>query len=461
MSAVFRGHEICAATGAEGRIEWSEMIFGPVVTDSRAVELGCLFVALIGENFDGHRFLSDAVEKGAAGVVVSDLDKANSLKVPVFKVDNTLTAYQGIARHHRNKFNYPVIAITGSNGKTSTKDMIATVLGKQFRVLKTEANYNNEIGLPKTLLGMEPSHEVTVVEMGMRGLHEISMLASIARPTIGVVTNVGETHIERLGSIANIAAAKGELIEALPEYGVAILNGDDSHVKNMAEITKAQVKTFGIEPHNDVRAMRIQTTADSTLFDCCFDQGEFEVVLPVPGLHNVYNALSAITVALEMGVLPQTIVEGLRQFLPGKMRLNIRQIGPYKIVDDTYNASPLSMAAAIDVLQTFSGHRKVAVIGDMLELGASGEEAHCKVGSHLARIGTELLVALGPLSRYAADAAALEGVAQVFSCDTHAAAGSKLFENIRPGDVVLFKGSRGMRMEEVLRIFEISAGGRS
>ena len=453
MTIYFTPAEVLAATKGKCLAPGTVAKFAGVATDTRSLAAGSLFVALSGERFDGHDFIEAAVRQGAAGIVASREPAGVPPAVAVFRVSDTRQAYQDLARFHRCRFQMPVIAVTGSNGKTSTKDMIAAVLSTQRNILKTEANFNNEIGLSQTLLKIGPEHEAVVVEMGMRGLGEIAGLAATARPTVGVVTNVGETHLERLGSVENIAAAKAELVQALPMEGIAILNGDDVHVLAMRQKTNARVMTYGTGPDLDVQAINLQYSAQGVIFDCRTKQATVAISLPVPGIHNVYNALAAITVALELGVGLEAAARGLATFEPGKMRLNIRKYGDITVIDDTYNASPLSMAAAIDVLATVAKGRKLAAIGDMLELGAAAPAAHEKVGRQLAAAGVEAVLALGEMARVAAEAARDHGVAMVVACPDHPTAIQLLRKTLLPGDTLLLKGSRGMTMEKLLDAF--------
>ena len=331
--------------------------------------------------------------------------------------------------------------------------MIAAVLSTSLNVLKTEANFNNEIGLSQTLLRLDASHQAVVVEMGMRGRGEIAELASIALPTVGVVTNVGETHLERLGTVANIAAAKAELIEALPLTGIAVLNADDELVMAMRAKTAARVITYAVRNSAEVTATDIAQTAQQVSFQCTADGGSFSVNVPLPGLHTVYNALAAIAVGRLLGLTEDKIAAGLAGYQPGKMRLNIRQYEQVTVIDDTYNASPLSMAAAIDVLAGIAKGRKIAAIGDMLELGTVAAVAHEKVGGHLATAGAASVITVGEMASHAAAAAMQNGVAMVVACQDHGQAVSELKKLLQPGDTLLIKGSRGMQMEKLLAVF--------
>lgn len=453
MTARFSLEEVLEATQGQCVQMGTVIHFQGISTDTRAIVQGSLFIALSGERFDGHDFIVQAIENGASGIIVGREVELPEHQTTLIRVENPRQALQDLARFHRCRFQVPLIAVTGSNGKTSTKDMIAAILSTQLRILRTEANYNNEIGLSQTLLRMNSTHEAVVVEMGMRGTGEIAELAAIARPTIGVVTNVGETHLERLGSIENIAAAKAELIEALSDTGVAVLNADDERVYAMGATTFARCVSFGRQTGADVQAKNITQDLLGVTFDCVDGKESFSIFVPVPGMHTVYNALAAITVGRLLGLGVKEIAAGLAHYQPGKMRLNICQYGNITVIDDTYNASPLSMAAAIDVLAELAEGRKVAAIGDMLELGPAARAAHEQVGKHLAAIGAEVVITVGEMAGFAAEAARHQGVSVVISCQDHEQAIDELKKFLLPGDMVLLKGSRGMQMEKLLVVF--------
>lgn len=433
--------------------------------DSRSVVPGDLFVAIRGERVDGHDFVPAAVREGAAGVLVSRVDPAWRLppQVAVILVDDPVKALGRLARYHRRRVPVRMTAITGSVGKTTTKDLTAAVLSQRFRLLKSEGNMNTEVGLPLTLLRLTGDTEAAVVEMGMRGLGQIQYLASLAEPQVGVITNIGRTHLELLGSEENIALAKSELVEALPLDGVAILNDDDRWTPVVAARTRARVARYGWEraaqpdfppPGGlpDVYAAGVQSLgARGTSFRLLTPQGWAEVVLPLPGLHNVANALAAAAVGVAWGLNPREIAAGLGEARISDKRMSVFQAGPVTILDDSYNASPVSTIAALEVLAGMEGGRRVAVLGNMLELGDYAAEGHREVGQAAARLGVDVLVAVGDLARHMADGAR-ETVRRldVHHVPDRAAAAPLLAELVRPGDVVLVKGSRGMAMEELV-----------
>ncbi|MDF2569465.1 MAG: murF [Sporomusa sp.] len=429
--------------------------FRGISTDTRTVQPGNLFIALVGERFDGHEFVAQAVSKGAVGVIVSRSVHVSE-HAQVIEVKDTLKALQALARFHRKRYHIPVIGVTGSNGKTTTKDMLAAVLSSRFNVLKTEANFNNEIGLPLTLLKLESGHEVAVVEMGMRARGEIRELTEIAIPTVGVVTNVGETHMEILGSIENIADAKAELVEAIVQDDLVVLNADDPFVRAMQNKAKGRVILYGLNQGAFVRAENIATGGNGeliTTFDCCSPRGTFPVVLHTVGTHNVYNALAAIAVGWELGLKPSEIKKGIASFVSGAMRLEIKKYGEYTVINDVYNASPLSMAAALNTLADIGNGRKIAILGDMLELGDAAIDAHCRIGRQAAEQGVEVVLTVGELSKHIASAARECGVKVTQSFSRHKEAIEALRDLLKPGDYILLKGSRGMKMETMLEAF--------
>ncbi|MCL4515768.1 MAG: UDP-N-acetylmuramoyl-tripeptide--D-alanyl-D-alanine ligase [Firmicutes bacterium] len=436
-----------------------------ISTDTRTVNAGELFIPLIGENFDGHRFIRQAAEKGAAGVLIGQ-----GYEVPeewgkdgapfVIRVGDTLRALQDLARWYRTRFDLPVVAVTGSNGKTTTKDMVAAILSRRWKTLKTEGNYNNEIGLPLTLLRLDKATQAAVVEMGMRGAGQIEALAHLAKPTVGIVTNVGEVHMELLGSREAIARAKAELVAALDEGGLAVLNADDPRVAAMRLQTRARVLTFGVSGNGaripvDCLADNIQSHGiRGVIFRVSFGGKNWRVDLPVPGTHNVYNALAAACTALGLGFAPEEVAEGLAGCRLSKMRLEaVEAPGGWLVINDAYNASPASMRAALQILaESRDKGRIVAVLGDMGELGGLSEEAHRAMGEFVLKLGIDWLVTVGAKASLISQAARQKGFPRERSavCATNAEALKQLDGIVQPGDVVLVKGSRVMKMEEVV-----------
>ncbi len=448
--AAFTIDEIMRACGAKLLSRGSEPDMNGVSTDTRSIQNGNVFIALKGENFDGHAFVEKACEAGAAGVIISDEKAAQKAAagVSVFLVSDTLQALEDLAHFHRMRFHIPVIGITGSNGKTTTKDMTASVLASRFRVCATQKNFNNEIGLSMTLLSMTKETEVCVVEMGMRGFGQIAELCRIASPTIGIVTNVGTSHIGILGSQANIAKAKAELIEALPADGTAILNGDDPYVKAMADHFAGKVISYGVKGRYTVRGSDIRYEADHTQFTCTSFDEAFKVKLNLLGIHNVYDALAAAAAGRVVGVDARKIQKALADFRPTGQRQTLLDVGGISVMDDSYNANPLSMEMAFRSLKQLPAKHHFLVLGDMGELGDMEEQLHYETGEKAAEIGFDGLIAVGPLSRKLAEAAEKGGLPAI-CCDTCEEAAKHLLHLAKPGDAVLVKGSHYMHMEAV------------
>jgi len=420
-----------------------------VVVDSRAAGPGDLFVALPGERHDGHAFVHDALARGARGLLVRDAPDDASADVAVFVVDDTLAALQRLAAGRRDRRRAKVIGVTGSVGKTTTKEIAAAVLATRYDVLKNEANYNNEVGLPLTLLGLEHRHRRAVLEMGMYALGEIRTLCEIARPEIGVVTNVGPSHLERLGSLEAIAAAKAELPESLPRQGFAIFNADDPLVLTMADRTRAHPLTYGTADDADVRASAIESRGlDGVSFRLHHDGASVDVQTKLPGRHIVSNALAAAAVGIADGFSLDEVASALRAAdVPLRIIVH-RAKGGGTIIDDTYNASPASVAAALDLLAEIPG-RRIAVLGDMTELGAAEEEGHRAVGRRAAETA-DVVHAVGERSRLIAEAALASGHPRTHHWATKDEAAAAVAADLRPDDVVLLKASRSVAFETLL-----------
>ncbi|MBZ4686997.1 MAG: UDP-N-acetylmuramoyl-tripeptide--D-alanyl-D-alanine ligase [Clostridia bacterium] len=426
-----------------------------ITTDSRKVESGDLFVALTGEKFDGHNFVNTALEKGAGAAVIEKehKEKFKMLNYPVIAVENTLQALGAIAHSHRKQFRIPVVAITGSNGKTTTKDMVSSVLQQKFNIIKTEGNYNNEIGLPLTLLKIAEDTQAAVVEMAMRGLGQIKYLCEIASPDVGIITNIGPVHYELLGSMENIAKAKGELIEGLPDNGLAIVNGEDTWCRRIASSFSGRIITYGFSKESAIRAEKIKLENFSTSFELHFKEEKVNIHLPLPGEHNVLNSLAAAAVGIYFGLSLQEIAQGLNSVKISSMRLEVTE-GPRKsiIINDSYNANPVSVKASLNVLSNMSNGRKIAVFGDMLELGQLAVEGHREVGKTVSQYKLDYLITVGNLAQEIAREAIRTGMPQerVYQFDETEAAAKILSKILIKDDIVLIKGSRSMKMEEIL-----------
>lgn len=444
--------EIAQVTGAEINSE-AEIFFERVTTDSRKVSSGALFVALKGENFNGEDFTADAFKKGAAGVVVSKTFDKN-LDGVIIKVDDTLTAYRQIAGVWRDRFDIPIVAVTGSNGKTTTKDLAAAALNGLGNVLKTSGNFNNEVGVPMTLLSLGDTHKAAVVEIGMRGLGQIESLAEIVKPTIGIVTNVSEAHIELLGSIENIARAKGELVEAIKSGGTIILNADNQHTAAMKNIVRDGVKilTYSLEKDADFIAKDILIGSVSTEFTLSFRGKEYDFEIPMLGRHNVSNALAAIAAGYACGLTVPQVQRGFSTLTTTKMRYEVIRRDGLTIINDAYNASPASMRAAIRTTSEVYDGRLIAVLGDMLELGNISEQVHREIGAELVENKFDTLITLGELGKFIAAGARDACLNNVYTFDTHEDAAKKILELVRDGDTILFKASHVMHMEKIIEL---------
>jgi UDP-N-acetylmuramoyl-tripeptide--D-alanyl-D-alanine ligase len=431
--------------------------------DSRQVEPGCLFVALPGERTDGHLFLRDAIAAGAAALLVRQAAPevaaaATAANVAVVAVPDTLLGLHAVAAAWRRRFSPLVVGVTGSVAKTSTKEAIAAVLAERLTTLKSEGNQNNEIGLPLTILRLAPEHEAVVVEMGMYVGGEIAQLAAIARPRVGVVTAVLGVHLARIGTIDAVEKAKAELIEALPADGVAVLNADDPRVLRMRDRTAARALTYGFSAAADVRAEDVVAAGlDGMRFSLVTPAGRIGVASPALGRHGVHNSLAAAAVGLAAGMDLQAIAAGLRRGWQAEHRDQIVRAPGLTILDDSYNASPASMLAALELLATLPG-RHVAVLGEMLELGEAHERGHLEVGEAAAR-QADLVVVVGPGAAGIARGAAGLGDGVVVVADREAAL-AVLRQRLRPGDSVLVKASRGAALESIVESLAGGIGGQ-
>jgi len=462
MAAQFSEQEVLQATAARRVGPSAPSAFEGVSTDSRRPCAGCLFVALRGERFDAHEFLPQAAAQGARGAVVQR--GAKRAPAPdtfaLYEVEDTLGALGALARFHRARFSLPLGAITGSNGKTTAKEMTHAILSTRGPALKSEGNLNNEVGLPLTLLRLNREHVAAVVEMGMNRPGEIARLTSISRPDAALITAIQPAHLEGLGTIANIADAKGELFRGLSPAATAVVNQDDPHVVAQAEGIRAKRISFGRSPRAEVRILRAESCgAEGLRAAFGFRDREHIARLAFVGEHNIHNAAAAFTLGLTLGYSPEQCVAGLEAARPQPHRLNlIPAPGGFTVLDDCYNANPSSMAAALETLGSLKGRgRAVAVLGDMLELGSAEEREHQRVGE-LAAKWTELMAFFGPRSRLSQRAASAAG-----STCAHFEELDPLLRwlrpQLRPADLVLVKASRGMKLERVVeRLSEAVVG---
>ena len=428
-------------------------------TDTRKIQKGDVYVGLKGEKFNGNEYYKDALEKGAkvaviSGIKISEEDLKQYNDKTIIEVEDSLEAFGDIARYKRELYNIPVIQITGSVGKTSTRDIVANVVRTQYKTLQTEGNQNNAVGLPTTLLKLK-DHEAVVVESGMNHLGEIRYLGKIAKPTVAVITNIGTAHIGFLGSRENILKAKLEILENLKPDGYIVINNDNDMLNKWAkEDTKYKKYTFGIEQEADVMAYNIQINEDSSTYNVKINNEEYTVKVPVSGKHFVYNSLCAIVVGDLLKITPENIIKGIETFSLTKNRMEIDTIKDnVTVINDAYNASYDSMKAAIEYLQNLPGNRKIAVLGDMFELGEFAEEIHRKVGIEVITHKVDMLVTVGELANYIADEAEYLGMPkdQVIRLNTTTEAINYLNDNLEKDDVVLLKAANGMHFAEIFK----------
>ncbi|HWE62873.1 MAG TPA: UDP-N-acetylmuramoyl-tripeptide--D-alanyl-D-alanine ligase [Chloroflexota bacterium] len=457
--------------------DWTARL-GPAVNDSRAVVPGGLFVALQGEHTDGHRFIPDALARGASALIVATLPAelpvkeagvvtenrqqplsaipAGSAALPIGRpvsspvfwlTPDPLRALQNLAAWWRRQFpRLPVIGVTGSVGKTTAKDVLAAALGALMPALANPRSFNNEIGLPLTLLSLHGAHGAAILEMGIYDVGDIAFLSGIARQTIGVVLNVDAVHLERAGSIERIAQAKAEIVETLPPVGIAVLNHDDPRVRVMAAVAPGRVLTFGLDAGADWRGVDLQPLADGLVLTLLRGGQRYPLRSNLPGRHHAYALLAAAAVMDALGFAPDEIIRALEAVPAHLARQRVlRCAGDLLVIDDTYNASPLSVLAALDVLAAQPALRRIAILADMLELGPLAEESHRRIGARAGEVA-DLVLAVGSLARYTAEAAGSH--ARHF--EHKAALRAALPDLLRAGDVLLVKGSRGMAMEEVV-----------
>lgn len=424
-----------------------------VSADTRTISPGSLFVAIRGERFDGHDYIREALDKGAS-LVLAEKGASIDPDIPAVYAENTVEALGKLARFHRSRFNIPVIAVTGSVGKTSTKEMIASVLSAGLKVHKTKGNFNNEIGLPLSALELDDTHEAAVFEMGMRGFGEISSLSRIVMPDIAVITNIGISHIERLGSRQNILKAKLEILHGMKDGGTVILNGDDELLSGLRGLLRQRTLFYGMSEAVDVTGFDPVSKGEEGIgFTVQYNGDEFPLFVPALGTHNVMNALAAISVAFALGFDKETVSRGLSSYAGDRLRMHIREIGGIKVINDSYNAAPASVSAALGVLAEIgSNRRKWAVLGDMLELGDWTESAHREIGRQVSELGIDFLVAVGDYSHWYAEGARDHGMPfdRIRLFEQSAQVEEYLAEWMNSGDVMLFKGSRKMKLDVLI-----------
>jgi UDP-N-acetylmuramoyl-tripeptide--D-alanyl-D-alanine ligase len=446
--------QIAKLAGGSISADDTSRIISRISTDSRTLQPDDLFVPLRGENFDGNKFVEQAAERGAAGAMV---EENWSGKVPrgfaLIRVADTLVGYQTFAANYRASLRLKVIAITGSNGKTSTKDFVAATLAKKFRVTKTEGNFNNHVGLPQTMLAANRDDEIAVWEIGMNHPGEIAALAKLAAPDVAIITNIGIAHIEFMGSREAIAEEKGALAEAVAPNGTLILNADDEFSEGIAKRTRAKLVLAGIE-NGSVRATDISQHATGSEFTILEGAHRCRAQLPVPGIHMVQNAMLAIAAGRAFGLSLEECAIGLASTPLTKARLQIREIDGIQFLDDSYNANPDSMKAALRTLVELDAEgRRIAVLGEMGELGAESERGHREVGEAAASLRIDELIAVGAAAASIARAAQIAGLEKSVAVNSPQEAAELLEKNGAPGDLILVKGSRTARMERVMEEF--------
>lgn len=416
-----------------------------VCIDTRKITKGCLFVCIKGERFDAHQFAQEALDKGAAAVMIHSEADFNGNYV---RVADTSRALLDLSGYYRSKFNLHLVGLTGSVGKTTTKEFTYLVVSAKYNAIKTQGNLNNEIGLPQMLFQIDGNTQAAVIEMGMNHFGEIHRLSTAAKPTVALITNVGTSHIENLGSREGILKAKLEILDGLEKGSTLILNGDNdmlSTVKN----DDYNIVFFGIE-NGDFRAEEIVEQDGETSFDICYYGKRQRVVIPTIGVHNVYNALAAFAVGYALNIDAQMCADALKNYVPEGMRQKSVMVNGVTFIEDCYNASPDSMRAAITTLANTKGNKKIAVLSDMLELGEYSGQAHTDVGKMAADAKIDYLLTVGDMSNFIACGAMENGMKNVFHFDTKEELANKLLEILEVGDTAIFKASRGMKLEDVI-----------
>lgn len=423
--------------------------------DTRTIQNGDIYIGIKGENFDGNKFWKQALDNGAGGVIIQDVEvSTEELETykdkTVIKVEDTLKALYEIAKYKRSLYDIPVVAITGSVGKTSTKDIIASVVSTQYKTLKTEGNNNNNIGLPLTILKLK-DHEALVVEMGMNHFGEISLLTDIAKPTLAVITNIGTSHIGNLGSRENILKAKLEILEGM-KIPKIIINNDNDLLHNWYKENseKLEIHTFGIESNSEVMGKDIKMQEESSEFTAVTDSKETNIKVPVGGEHFVYNALCAMTVGKVLNIPVDKIQYGIESFELTKKRMDIKKLeNGAIIINDAYNASFESMKVSLEFLANHTGERKIAVLGDMFELGEYSEELHRKVGKEVVKNNIDMLICAGENAKYIIEEAKKNSKIETYFMHNNEEIVEKLSQELRNGDIVLVKASNGMKFFEI------------
>lgn len=447
--------QVCRICNGKELTDYKNYYINNYVIDSRLVKKDDCFIAIKGDNNNGNFYVEAALEKGASVCIVDEIPNETIIKKyndrQIILVKNSIKALQDLAVYKRSLYNIPVVAVTGSVGKTSTKDIIASALGEKYKVLKTEGNLNNHIGLPLTLLKLK-DHTAIVVEMGMNHFGEIRTLTNIAKPTVAVITNIGTSHIGNLGSRENILKAKLEILEGLVQDGTVIINNDNDLLHDWAQsVDNYKVVTFGIENKSDFIAEKISEKQDESNYKINIKNNEYNINVPVIGRHFVYNSLCAMAVGMVLDMKPNEIISGISKFKLSAKRMDFKRIkNNITILADYYNASYDSMKSALEVVKNYNALRKIAVLGDMLELGEYSQELHEKVGEEVAKNDIDILITVGSLSRCIAKKAKDLGLKNTYECDNNQEAIKVLKNIIKDKDLILLKASNGMKFGEIL-----------
>ncbi len=418
-----------------------------VAIDTRKITENCLFICIKGERFDAHEFANEALSKGASAVMISEDIKVNG---PYVRVENTAAAMLQLSGRYRERFDIPLIGLTGSVGKTTTKELTYLAVSSKYNTVKTLGNLNNEIGLPQMLFDIDSKTEAAVIEMGMNHFGEIHRLSCAAKPTVGIITNIGVSHIENLGSREGILKAKLEIIDGLKKDAPLLLNADND-LLSQVKSDKCRIYYFGTGINADFRATDISEEKDSTTFTVQYFGKHSRITLPIIGIHNVYNAVAAFAAAYLIGVEPDSAASALGKYVPEGMRQKSVVINGITSIEDCYNASPDSMKAALDTLKCTDGKKKIAVLSDMLELGEYSEQAHFSVGETGAEYGIDYILCTGTQAEHIVNGAKSKNHKNAYLLDSKDSLIEKLFEIAESGDVVLFKASRGMHLEDVIK----------
>src|SRR6476469_281756 len=444
---------IAEFVGSKGECDQEAVAMGYSI-DSRTLNPGDLFIAIAGEQFDGHNYVQAALEKGAVGAIVEAGKHVAGDAPRLLQVEDSLKALQLLGAAARRLWGKPLLAVTGSAGKTTTKEILAQILATRFRVMKSSGNLNNHIGLPLQLLKLEAEHDLGVVEMGMNHAGEIRALGELAHHDLAVVTAVAPVHLEFFESLAEIARAKYEIIETLPPGGVAVLNADDDYVCQFGRDFKGKVVTFGIKRSADVSAKKVKLNgADGSTFELVVGSVGEPVAFPLVGEHNIYNALAAAAAAMERGISPSQAAAALSSIAPPDKRGQVLNLHGATIINDCYNSNPRALEAMIDTLASMKAERRILVVGEMLELGPTAEALHRECGKHAAEKKIDMVIGVRGIARAVAEAACGSGTQAQF-VETPEQAGEWLARNLRPGDAVLLKASRGVKLERALDMLQ-------